>query len=39
MALGLTEPITEMSTRTFPGGISRQARKADNLASISEHIT
>jgi hypothetical protein len=33
MALGSTQPLTEMSTRNLPGGEGkgRQARKADNL--------
>jgi hypothetical protein len=36
MALGSTQPLTEMSTRNLPGGKKRPARKADNLsASIS----
>jgi hypothetical protein len=34
MALGSTHPLTEMSTRKFPGGKKRPARRADNLASI-----
>jgi hypothetical protein len=38
MALGLTQPLTEMSTRNLPGGKGRQARKADNLAAICEPI-
>jgi hypothetical protein len=32
MALGWTRPLTEMSTRNFPGGKGRPARKADYLA-------
>jgi hypothetical protein len=36
MALGSTEPLTEMSTRNFPGGKKRPARRADNLAAIYE---
>jgi hypothetical protein len=36
MALGSTKPLTEMSTRNLPGGKKRQARRADNLASIRE---
>jgi hypothetical protein len=36
MALGSTRPLTEMSTRNFPGGKKRPARKADNLAAIYE---
>jgi hypothetical protein len=35
MALGLTQPLTEMSTRNLPG---RPARKADNLTAICEPI-
>jgi hypothetical protein len=31
MALGSTEPLTEMSTRNLPGGKWRPARKADNI--------
>jgi hypothetical protein len=40
MALGLTQPLTEMSTRNLkkkkkkPGGRVRRARRADNLAAI-----
>jgi hypothetical protein len=42
MALGSTQPLTEMSTRNLkkkgekkkPGGKVRQARRADNLAAI-----
>jgi hypothetical protein len=36
MALGSTLPLTEMSTRKFPGGKKRPARRADNLAAIYE---
>jgi hypothetical protein len=36
MALVLTQPLTEMSTRNLLGGKGRQARKADNLTDISE---
>jgi hypothetical protein len=36
MALGSTQPLAEMSTRNFPGGKKRAARKADNLAAICE---
>jgi hypothetical protein len=36
MALGSTQPLTEMSTRNLPGGKKRPARRADNLAAISE---
>jgi hypothetical protein len=34
MALGSTQPLTEMSTRTLPGGKGRSTRRADNLAAI-----
>jgi hypothetical protein len=36
MGLGSTQPLTEMSTRNFPGGRKRPARRADNLAAIYE---
>jgi hypothetical protein len=36
MALGSTQPLTEMSTSNFPGGKKRPARRADNLAVIYE---
>jgi hypothetical protein len=36
MALGSTQPLTEMSTRNFPSGKKRPARRADNLAAIYE---
>jgi hypothetical protein len=36
MALGSTQPLTEMSTRNLAGGKGRQARRADNLAAICE---
>jgi hypothetical protein len=38
MALGLTQPLTEMSTENLPGGKGRLARKADNLTAICEPI-
>jgi hypothetical protein len=38
MALGSTQPITEMSTRNIPGGKGRPSRKADNLTAIFEPI-
>jgi hypothetical protein len=38
MALGSTQPLTEMSTRNLPGGIGRQTRKADKLTAICEPI-
>jgi hypothetical protein len=36
MALGSTQPLTEMSTGNLPGGKKRPARRADNLAAICE---
>jgi hypothetical protein len=36
MALGSTQPLTEMRTRNFPGGKRRPARRADNLTAIHE---
>jgi hypothetical protein len=36
MALESTQPLTEMSTRNFPGDKKRPARRADNLAAIYE---
>jgi hypothetical protein len=38
MALGSTQPLTEMSTRDLPGGKGRQARGADNLTVICKPI-
>jgi hypothetical protein len=38
MALGLTEPLTEMNTRNILGGKGRPARKADNRTAICEPI-
>jgi hypothetical protein len=38
MALGSTQPLTEMSTRNLPGGKGRPAREADNLTIIFEPI-
>jgi hypothetical protein len=38
MALGSTQPLTEMSTRNLPGSNGRPARKADNLTAICEPI-
>jgi hypothetical protein len=34
MAIGWTQPLTEMSTRNFPGGIGRTERKADKISAI-----
>jgi hypothetical protein len=36
MALVSTQPLTEMSIRNLPEGKKRPARRADNLAAISE---
>jgi hypothetical protein len=36
MALGLTQPLTEMSTRNLPGGKKGPTRRADKLATICE---
>jgi hypothetical protein len=38
MALGSTQPLTEMSTRNPAGGEGWLARKADNLTAICEPI-
>jgi hypothetical protein len=38
MALGSTQPLTEMSTRNLPRGKGRPARKVDNLTAICEPI-
>jgi hypothetical protein len=38
MALGSTQPLTEMSTRNIPGGKGRPARVADNLTANCEPI-
>jgi hypothetical protein len=38
MALGLTQPLTEMSTRNLLGGKERPVRKADNLTAIWDPI-
>jgi hypothetical protein len=38
MALGPTQPLTELSTRNLPGGKGWPARKADNLTAIYEPI-
>jgi hypothetical protein len=37
MALGSTQPLTEMSTRNLPGGKRRSVRKAENLTAIYEY--
>jgi hypothetical protein len=36
MALGFTQPLTEMNTRYLPRGKAPPARKADNLTAICE---
>jgi hypothetical protein len=38
MALRLTQPVSEMSTRNHLGGKRRPARKDDNLTAICEPI-
>jgi hypothetical protein len=38
MALGSTQPLTEISTRNIPGVKGRPARKADNLTANCEPI-
>jgi hypothetical protein len=38
MALGSTQPLTEMSTRNLPGGKVRLVHEADNLTAICEPI-
>jgi hypothetical protein len=38
MALGSTQPLTEMSTRNLPGDKGRPTRKAENLTAICEPI-
>jgi hypothetical protein len=38
MALGSTQPLTEMSTTNLHGGKGRPARKADNLTTICEPV-
>jgi hypothetical protein len=37
-ALGSTHPLTEMGTRTLPGGKGRPARNVDSLTAIREQI-
>jgi hypothetical protein len=36
MALGSTQPLTEMRTRNLPGGKKQPAHRADNLATFYE---
>jgi hypothetical protein len=38
MALGSTQPLTEMSTRNLLGGTGRLARKSNNLTAVCEPI-
>jgi hypothetical protein len=38
MALGSTQPLTEMGTKNLPAGKGRPVRKADNLTAICESI-
>jgi hypothetical protein len=38
MALGSTQPLTEMSTRTLPGAKEHPSRKTDKLTAIYEPI-
>jgi hypothetical protein len=39
MALGLTQPLTEMSTRDLPGGKWRPERGTDNLTATCEPLS
>jgi hypothetical protein len=36
MALGPTQPLTEINTKSVPGGKGRPAHKADNFIDICE---
>jgi hypothetical protein len=38
MALGMSQPLREMSIRNLPGVKARSARKVDNLTPICEPI-
>jgi hypothetical protein len=38
MALGLTQPLTEISTRNLPGCKGQPEREDDNLTTIYEAI-
>jgi hypothetical protein len=38
MALGSTQPVTEMGTRNLPEGKESPARKVDDLTAIYEPI-
>jgi hypothetical protein len=39
MALGLTEPLTEMSIRNLPGGKGQLVCKADSLTAICDRLS
>jgi hypothetical protein len=39
MALGSSQPLTEMSTRNLVGGKGRPARKADNLTTSVNRLS
>jgi hypothetical protein len=39
MALGSTQPLTEMSTRNLSGGKGRPARKAHNLTAFVSRLS
>jgi hypothetical protein len=39
MAVGSTQPLTEMSTRNRPGCKMRPVRRADNLTAICEQLS
>jgi hypothetical protein len=39
MALGSTQPLTEMSTRNLPWGKGRPAIKSDNLMSSVSRVS
>jgi hypothetical protein len=38
MALGSTQPVTDLSNKTTLGGRGRAARKADNFTAFREPI-
>jgi hypothetical protein len=38
MALGSTQPLTEISTRNLPEGKGRPVHKADKLTAVCEPI-
>jgi hypothetical protein len=38
MALGFTQPLTQIITMSLPGGKRRPARKTDNVTAICEPI-